>query len=143
MPPPSSPCTLTVTPSQVESALADYLASQDPNHVWTRRWAEYHHALPLVVDMSGCVALRPDGTLIQFAWDAEADISVRVDSHTCHVARAIGARKYPSINGLAPAKGPTARTCEACGGTGTPIEGNPLSIIGSICICGNTGWLPE
>ena len=138
-----NPCTLHVDPSQVEAALETYLSSKEPNRSYTRRWAKHHHALPLIVDMGGCVALRPDGTLIDFAWDAEANASTLSAPRECHVARAIGSRKYPWLDGLAPVRSSGSVTCTGCGGTGNPLPGNPLSIEGTVCICGNTGWLPE
>lgn len=133
---------LPIDPKEVEALLEAYLNSGPPEHADIRHWAHYHHALPLVTDMGGCTALRPSGELVTFLWDSEAVLVSEADPLNRHVARAVGARKFPSLSGLAPQRQASSRICPGCGGTGQPIPGNPMQLIGVTCICAETGWLP-
>jgi hypothetical protein len=108
---------VTVDPEQVEEALAAYLARNEPeHHAELRRWAAFHHALPVIVDMGGCIALRPDGIFVSFAWDRETELDPSLSPYDVHVARGVASRKFPTIAGLAPQRTRTSETCPYCRG---------------------------
>ncbi len=130
---------VTVESEQVERALAAYLAQAEPaHHADLRRWASFHHALPIIADMGGCVALRPDGTFIAFTWDRETELDPDLSPYNVHIARGVASRKFPTIVGLSPLRSGNSVTCPRCGGTGTP-EPSHLNVI---CYCGGLGWVP-
>jgi hypothetical protein len=122
----------------IDLALTRYLASDDPQFSDVRTWARYHHALPLIVDMGGCIALRPTGELISFDWDNEKEATLDVGPYNTHIARGVGSRKYPEIDGLAPVRPAQAKTCPLCGGSGSPEPGAS----NVVCRCGGLGWVP-
>jgi hypothetical protein len=101
--------------------------------------ARRHHALPLLLDMGGCVALRPNGELIQFLWDAPDQVAIEADPKMRHVARAVGSRRYSAISGLAPTRTSTSEVCLTCKGTGVVRPDLP----NIVCICGGLGWVPS
>jgi hypothetical protein len=131
-------CTPSVVPAEVEAALMRFLADNEPDPTDVKRIARRHHALPLLLDMGGCIALRPSGELIGFLWDSPDELSVESNTQMCHVARAVGTRRYPEISGLAPVRTPQSRTCPACKGTGSIRPDLP----NVVCSCGGLGWVP-
>ena len=130
---------VTIESEQVEQALAAYLAQSEPaHHADLRRWAAFHHALPIIADLGGCVALRPDGTFISFAWGCETELDPDLSPYDVHAARGVASRKFPTIAGLVPLRSGTSETCSHCGGSGVPNPG----ISNVICRCGGLGWVP-
>src|SRR5216683_875621 len=65
----SSPFHLGVDAKAVEAALQNYLTHPDEGAGELLRFAQLHHVLPLWTDWMGCIALRPTGQLVFFAWD--------------------------------------------------------------------------
>ncbi len=99
-------------------------------------------ALPLVTDMGGCIALRPDGAIVTFAWDEPHAFEVVVDDRLRNVALYQGSLKYPEITALVPSRPADAIDCPHCGGAGTPLlAGNTIPNV--ICFCGGLGWVPR
>ncbi len=128
-----------VKQEDIEQALAAYLSRDDPpGHEDVHHWARFHNALPLILDMGGCIALRTNGELISFAWDHEENALPEIDPYNEHIARAVGSRKYPEILGLAPVRGADASACTFCGGSGVLRPGIP----NLVCRCGGLGWVP-
>jgi hypothetical protein len=98
--------------------------------------------LPLTWDMGGCMALRPTGEIVSWAWDEEAKVSVEDDPLERNRALFQGAAKYPALRPLLPPRPADAETCAHCKGTGT-ISGVPEAVSGQlVCFCGGAGWLP-
>src|SRR6266540_3755379 len=102
--PQREPAPLAVVPAEVEMALSRFLSEFDPDPLDVKGIARRHHALPLLLDTGGCVALRPNGELIQFLWDTPDQVAIEADPKMRHVARAVGSRRYSAISGLAPTR---------------------------------------
>ena len=144
---------LDVDPEAVDLALETYL--QDSNNPATEvlNGARLHRMLPLWEDWVGCIGLRRSGEIIFYTWDEPSRL-VPVgtggdhDRRMVFAARAQGARRFPSIAGLAPVRGPSARVCPGCGGTGKlrDLRGNgefaELADRHLVCQCGGLGWVP-
>lgn len=139
----SAPFVLAVDARAVELALQDYLAHPEEGGGELLRYAHLHHVLPLRTDWVGCIALRPSGQLVCFAWDdpekveplgAAGDHARRM----VHAARAEGSRRFPGIAGLAPVRDAAARVCPSCGGSGK-LASVPDDVG---CECGGLGWVP-
>ncbi len=92
-------------------ALSRFLSEFDPDPLDVKGIARRHHALPLLLDTGGCVALRPNGELIQFLWDTPDQVAIEADPKMRHVARAVGSRRYSAISGLAPTRTSTSEVC--------------------------------
>ena len=131
---------LRVHSATVSEGLDEYLsAGTDPD---ITRSARFHNALPLWLDTGGCVALRPNGELISWAWDEpekllELDVAGERDRRMVHVARAQGAQRYPQIAGLAPVRDEHSQVCPSCHGSGKM----PNVPDGFVCECGGVGWI--
>jgi hypothetical protein len=141
----TNPFVLTVDAKAVELALEDYLTHPDEGAGELLRFARLHHVLPLWTDWVGCIALRPTGHLVFFAWDDPERLESLGaagdhdhDRRMVHAARAEGSRRFPSISALAPARDTSARVCPSCGGSGK-VASVPENIV---CECGGLGWVP-
>ena len=139
----SSPFVLAVDARAVDLALEDYLAHPQEGGGELLRFAHLHRVLPLWTDWVGCIALRPTGQLVFFAWDDPEKVEpVRAaddhDRRMVHAARAEGSRRFPGISGLAPVRDAGARVCPSCGGSGKLAAG-PDNVV---CECGGLGWVP-
>src|SRR5947208_16089537 len=137
--PQTEPAPLAVVPAQVEAALSRFLSEFDPDPLDVKGIARRHHALPLLLDMGGCVALRPNGELIQFLWDTPDHVVIAADPKMRHVARAAGSRRYAAISGLSPTRTSTSEVCATCKVTGLLRAELPY-IVRS---CGAPGWAPR
>jgi len=139
----TSPFVLAVDAEAVERAFDDYVAHHDEGAGELLRFAQLHHALPLWTDWVGCIALRPTGLLVFFAWDEPEKVEPvgaagDYDRRMVHAARAEGSRRFPNIVGLAPVRDAAARLCPSCGGSGR-LASVPESVV---CECGGLGWVP-
>src|SRR5205814_4737430 len=119
----SSTFVLAVDPPAVSFALDAYLRHPDEGGGELVRLARVHEVLPLWTDMGSCIALRPSGQLVFFAWDDPEKVEPvgaagAHDRRMVHAARAVGSRRFPSIAGLAPVRDSGARVCPSCGGSG-------------------------
>src|SRR5437660_7741274 len=119
----SPPFHLGVDAKAVEVALQNYLTHPDEGAGELLRFAQLHHVLPLWSDWVGCIALRPSGQLVFFSWDEPTKLEPvgaagDHDRRMVHAARAQGSRRFPTLSGLAPTRGATARVCASCGGSG-------------------------
>ncbi len=138
-----SPFHLDVDAKAVEAALQNYLTHPDEGAGELLRFAQQHHVLPLWTDWMGCIALRPTGQLVFFAWDDPEKVEPvgaagDHDRRMVHAARAEGGRRFPTISGLAPVRDASARVCASCGGSGK-LASVPEDIV---CQCGGLGWVP-
>jgi hypothetical protein len=57
----------------IEHLVDEFLADPSPDPLGLRQIVSRVQMLPLFLDMGGCYALRPDGDLVSFAWDAPND----------------------------------------------------------------------
>jgi len=139
----SSPFVVAVESRAVDLALEDYLAHPQEGGGELLRFARLHHVLPLWTDWVGCIALRPTGQLVFFAWDEPERVEPvgaagDHDRRMVHAARAEGGRRFPRISGLAPVRDASSRVCPSCGGSGK-LGSVPDNVV---CECGGLGWVP-
>ena len=98
--------------SRIDGWLLAYLAQPHLDH--ELRDVAAFGALPLYSDPGGCIALRPDGRVVQIFWrrpDAsfqDAPASWRL------VGLVAGAEKYPELRELLPQRAPGASDCPNC-----------------------------
>jgi hypothetical protein len=125
--------------NQIALALKQFLADHSPDPISLRKIAAEIEALPLVMDMGGCYAIRCNGDVVSFAWDTPSDVRVAEDPRTRNMAIFQRSKKYPTLQSLVPARPDDAAECPQCRGTGKLPEPMPANVI---CYCGGLGWLP-
>ena len=131
--------------SELSRWITEKLEAFPGNHE-AQRWlaARVHKvgALPLMLDMSGAFAIRPNGDLVQFDWDGPAGAVPLEDPRLINIALHQGRIKHPHLASLVPSRPVSARDCSHCGGTGRlPFTTTP-GFENVICYCGGLGWLP-
>ncbi len=125
----------------VQGRMRAYLADTSPDPHGIRAVVASFGALPLVLDMSGCYALRLDGVVIAFSWDEPHGLVTINDERLRNVALYQGSLKYPELASLVPARAPDAIDCRSCGGIGkVSVDGHTLANV--VCFCGGLGWVP-
>ena len=63
---------------QIKQRLMDFVDESGPNSlVDLGRIVSKLNALPLMLDMGGALAIRPDGQIISFCWDKEEDYRLK------------------------------------------------------------------
>ncbi len=95
-------------------------------------------ALPLYRDPRSVLAIRPDGTLLEWSADGRGtDVRPIVDRSSALLALLAGARRHPKFRPLLPAPGPGDIACDC--------HRIPPQVSGMIgCSkCGHLGWLDE
>ncbi len=90
-------------------------------------------ALPVHCDMGGCLAMTPDGDIIEFDPETQSIRPVR-DAAWTRRALVKAARRYDELADLLPQKPRDARVCAACGGQGVLVAGFDCAE------CGGLGW---
>src|SRR2546429_3458108 len=118
----SSPFHLRVDAEAVEAAMQNYVTHPEEGAGELLRFAQLHHVLPLWTDWIGCIALRPTGQVVFFAWDDPEKVEPvgaggDHDRRMVHAARPEGSRRFPAIAALAPVRAPPARAGASCGGS--------------------------
>lgn len=128
---------------QIEARLNEFLNSTEPDELDLRRISDELNALPLLLDMGGCFAIRPDGEIISFGWDEEKKYEVEKDQRVRNIALFAGSKKYPELKELIPPRTQEDRDCPHCEGTGTLAINAELGVENIICYCGGLGWIPK
>lgn len=103
--------------AQIQKRIEELLASSDPDPANLREVARQLNALPIYPDWSGCLVLRPDGTIL-FLDDSTGEATEEFDQKFRSVGLVYGSEKYPELKVLLPARPDDANTCEDCRGTG-------------------------
>jgi hypothetical protein len=113
-------------------------------HEDRRKAAESAHALPLYLDWSACMALRPDGQIIWIDYDEPHQVRAVEDERERNIGLFKGSRRDPDLGFLAPVRPPDAIECPDCKGTGrlTFPAGQEHLAEKVVCSCGGVGWLP-
>lgn len=132
------------TPEQqamIEAKIAKYVEAGA--YQWARRACSEAHALPLYLDWTGCLAIRPDGEVI---WIEDESYEVREveDERVRNLALFQGSRRDPDLRCLVPSRPPDATDCPDCHGTGKlpfPAGKEDLAEV-VVCSCGGLGWVP-
>lgn len=117
-------------------ALIDaYLSDDDPRLAWVRAKAAVEPFLPVYLDLTSVLGLRPDGSVIEWACEGDGAVTVVDEPRWRRLALCQAARRYPALAPLVPDRPPDAITCEACEGAGA-LRGHPELV----CACGGAGW---
>ncbi len=75
---------------QIESALSSFVSDPSP-HVFPgdgldlRALAAELQLLPVVLDMGGCIGLRPNGEVMSFLWDEPRQLRPEHDQRICNL----------------------------------------------------------
>lgn len=111
---------------------------------YLRRIGVELNALPLLIDMGGCCALRPNGEIISVSWDDITDVQIETDKRLRNIVLFEGSKKYKGMEVLAPKRSVDALECPHCKGTGILELSRELGITepNIKCYCGGLGWLP-
>ena len=120
--------------ARIQGWLADYLKLPGLQH--ELRDVAAFGALPLYTDVSGCLALRPDGRVVQVIWDKPEASFGDVATNWRTVALVAGRTRYPELAELLPSRTEGAPACANCDGVGH---------LGDASICGacfGLGFLP-
>lgn len=128
---------------QIRARIAELLAGDCSDSPLTRAQIERFDVLPLAADMGGCVAIRPDGTLVSHAWDTD-DVYEETRELLRVAALVQGARRYPELAPLVPVRTADAITCPHCDGTGVPNEVRAMGDDAPnniVCRCAGLGWI--
>ena len=128
---------------QIEKRLNEFISSTGPDKLGLRAVAAELNALPLLLDMGGCYAIRPDGEIISFAWDDEKNFQVEQDRRTKNIALYEGSQKYPELSELLSARRSEDQDCPHCNGTGSLPINAKLGVKNILCYCGGLGWIPK
>jgi hypothetical protein len=98
-----------------------------------RRW----NFLPLYCGWLSILGIRPDLSFVRWDIEDDPDVIKRLpEAFLQRLALCQGAKKYPELRALIPARPPDAVTCEDCKGLGD-MPGLPTFV----CSCGGCGWL--
>lgn len=129
---------------QIRQRLTDFVDESGPDSlVDLGRIVSQLNALPLMLDMGGAFAIRPDGQIISFVWDKEEDFEVENDRRICNIELFAGSKKYPEVRQLIPPKSQDDVECPDCNGTGTHPISIGLGVDNIVCYCGGLGWIPK
>ena len=88
-----------------------------------RALARSQNALPIYLDMGGCIALRTGGTFIFHPWDTQ-EFNRDVNPAWQIIALVHGSGKYPSLTSLLPTRNAGDLDCQFCKGTGHFVMGS-------------------
>ena len=124
---------------QIQKRIEELIISSDPDPADLRRIAWQLNALPILPDMSGCLALRPDGSFIYLDEETEKVTEV-FDPKFILVALVNGSEKYPELKALLPVRPDTAIDCDNCQGTGRFIFESQLYKQAFCGTCSGLGW---
>jgi len=113
--------------ARIQTWLLEYLAQEGLQH--EMRDVAAFGALPLYSDVGGCLALRPDGRVVQIVWEKPELSFGDAATKWRTVALVNGAKTYPELRELLPARPAGAPTCGNCDGRGTIESG----IICGVC----------
>lgn len=133
---------------KIELWLDEFISGVGGDAFYEHKIAARFRVLPLYSDWTECRAIRPDGVIVCYmfdnSWNPEVtppDLHVEDDVRWRHLALYQGAKKYPELSMLIPAKPIDAIDCPWCRGMGEIKHGNP-DFPEIVCYCGGMGWLP-
>src|SRR4051812_20507913 len=100
---------LELTPEQrdlIERKISEFVRGEA--HEDCRKAAQSAHALPLYLDWTACMALRPDGEVIWIEYDEPHQVRPIEDERERNLGLFQGGRRDPDLGFLAPARPPDA-----------------------------------
>lgn len=134
---------------EIVAALAAFIADPDPYTINfdppldLRAIAADRQLLPAMLDMGGCLGLRPSGEVASFLWDEPRLLRVEVEARIRNLAYYQASLRYPTLVPLVPRRPTDAVVCSYCSGSGRCSE-FPFELADRfVCYCGGIGWLPK
>jgi hypothetical protein len=136
---------------KITSTLDEFVSNPEPflikfeEPLDLRKLASELSVLPMMLDMGGCYAIRPDGEIISFSWDEPFKLDIEKDARIQRLVLASGVKKYPELKNLLPTRPDEAIECSSCNGTGVDrfVAEHGLDPETIVCFCGGLGWLLE
>jgi hypothetical protein len=126
----------------IERKLSEFIGGE----AWVdcRNAAGSARALPLYLDWTACMALRPDGEVIWIDYDEPHQVRPVEDERERNLGLFQGSRNDPDLQFLVPPRPSDAIECATCKGTGRLVfpEDHQHLAEKLICYCGGLGWLP-
>jgi hypothetical protein len=134
---------------KIELELNEFVEKYEPYLIFDgeinlRKVAADQGILPVLLDMGGCYAIRPNGEIVSFLWDEPYKLEVEKDQRNLNTALFAAVEMYPRLAELSPVRAPDSVECLTCKGTGVDqwlIE-NGIDPKNFRCYCGGLGWLP-
>ncbi len=110
-----------------------------------RRACTAARALPLYLDWSACMAIRPDGEIIWIDYAEPHRVRLVEDERERNIGLFQGSLRDPDLGFLVRLRPAEAVDCPDCRGTGRiPFpEGSEHLADRVVCYCGGIGWLPD
>jgi hypothetical protein len=106
---------------RIEAWLLAYLAQPGLQH--ELRDVAAFGALPLYSDVGGCIALRPDGRVVQVIWEKPEQSFFDAPAPFRTAALVRGSQVFPELRELLPARPEGAADCANCEGRGEIFKG--------------------
>ena len=138
------PPTVLGMKAEWESAYRTFLALPG-KWDWLLPWAQESKCLPIYCDWTHAFGLRSDSEVIAYEHEPWPGTETRTLLHASpcvvthlrllNLAIVEGAKRFPWLIDLRPARPPDAQACSMCGETGALPA--PL-----VCYCGGAGWVP-
>ena len=128
--------------ARIESLIRDYCGETSGEPPNMKSLAGQYHVLPVLIDWTAFWGLRPDGSILLIPTEDEGEARPENDGRMRRVAIFRGAKKYPELKPLVPARPPDAPDCPHCEGHGR-IDLPGLEPDTIICFCGGSGWVTE
>ncbi len=99
--------------------------------------------LPVLLDIGGCLGLRPSGEVVSFVWDEPPLLRAEQEDRIRNLVYYQASLKYPALAALAPCRPADALVCSHCGGSGRCSGLGPDLVDRILCYCGGLGWIPN
>jgi hypothetical protein len=121
----------------VAERIARYASERADAHDWMVPYVGKYRILPLYIGWVETIGIMPDGAIRKFSADGPHSgyEGLRVEEQSGLVlgSLVLGARKYPQLQTIVPARPDNALTCEDCAGVAEHFPS-------MICSCGGVGW---
>jgi hypothetical protein len=106
---------------RIRAWLVEYLAQPGLQH--ELRDVAAFGALPLYSDVGGCIAIRPDGRVVQIFWNRPEASFSDAPANWRIAALVAGSAHWPELRQLLPARPEGAPPCANCEGKGALDDG--------------------
>ena len=124
---------------QIQKRIEELITSSDPDPADLRRIAWQLNALPILPDMSGCLALRSDGSFVFLDGETE-QATEEFDPKFKLIGLVNGSERYPELKALLPVRPDNATDCDNCQGTGRFVFESQVYKQVFCGTCSGLGW---